>query len=208
MRRLLTERYIKNNYVDEALILNSRLLFLVTIISGCVSMSSFHELHSEGLKDLKFYRFEWALESFLEAEKMDSNHKYLQHDIAYTLFKLGRYEDSIVYTNKILSNEPNNIKAIKRKALSYRRLAKYDQSSDLYEKAIDIDNDDYYAVSNIARNRCDQMKYNMCIDAIRKFRGIVAAFDRTVIPEREKELIRKIEKSMLALESTAKLGLS
>ena len=39
-------------------------------------------------------------------------------------------------------------------------------------------------------------------------RGIVAAFDRTVIPEREKELIRKIEKSMLALESTAKLGLS
>ena len=73
-------------------------------------------------------------------------------DKAIELFSLGEYEEAIIYFDKALEIEPDNVDALKDKALIlYLYLDKYEEAIIVYDKILAIEPDNVDALKDKAR---------------------------------------------------------
>ena len=127
----------------------------------------------------------------------------MRQSLAYALYKVGRVEESIIYSDKILSLDPIDFYALKRKALSLRILDNFEESNEILSKLLKLNPLEYNAVVILAKNYYTQKKYDASLNAIAQFREVISEIDRSIIPEKEKASIRKIEQEMIVLSSMA-----
>ena len=178
----------------------SGVILLLIIMASCTTVT-FHELHTEGINYLKLHRFNWALESFLEAEELEPSNVKLLSDISYVYYKIGKYEASIKYTNKVLKIEPDNIKALQRKAVSYRKLGNYSKSINSLETLLSLNQTDYVTLYLLARNKFDLKQYQESITLLASVTSIISTIDKSGLPDREKKNIRKIERNIVTMKN-------
>jgi len=69
----------------------------------------------------------------------------LEYDIDFMVYKGGQYlkmfnyEEAIIFFDKALELEPNNVEALYQKANAFSALEKYDEAIEYYEKVLNID---------------------------------------------------------------------
>eukprot|EP00375_Theileria_parva_P003972 XP_766659.1 hypothetical protein [Theileria parva strain Muguga] len=72
-------------------------------------------------------------------------------NMAIVNYKLNNFNDSIKHCNEVLSDYPDNLKALTRKAMSFMALCKLNEARSILMKILQLDENSEYAKKELER---------------------------------------------------------
>ena len=111
--------------------------------------SEYKRQHDIYKRALAYNDYSVAKSAIYEMMSLDPNDHALQDTLALMYFDFKQYASAILVSNDVLKSDPNNLRAIEIKAISFDNLQIYDRALEQYE-ALHIRNSDLYTLYKIA----------------------------------------------------------
>lgn len=144
---LLEKNSISESIVPDALLLYARSLYFSMRYREALDVYKKIEILQRNDFDVlleiaytkeNLYRFDEALNYYNKALKLKDSLDAHSGKV-YSLYRLAKYDEAIELADFILEKEPNNIRALNSKALSYLYTNEFDVGMNLLEEAFSID---------------------------------------------------------------------
>lgn len=138
-------------------------LFIFLYTTSIIAQENINH-YTEGKKELANYQFKKALDHFKSCQTTTQTNK----DIAYCYFKLGQFNQSMLYYNKVLEEDSQNINALNQLANIFSKTYDYKSCISQYQKLIEIDSTNSYYHKRLANYAIKSNKEGLALYHLNK----------------------------------------
>jgi tetratricopeptide (TPR) repeat protein len=89
---------------------------------------------------------------YMAALQINPQDHYVIVGLGHLYFACQRYQDAILWWDKLLVNQPNNIKILTEIGNSYRKIKDFDRAIEYYDRAQNLDSNNFFALYGLAES--------------------------------------------------------